>query len=75
MIRIIHYRSGCIGCNACVEADETRWKISRKDGKSVLLGGKRKKEVFIAIAGEEEYDACMKAALNCPARIIKMERI
>ncbi|MHB8402007.1 MAG: hypothetical protein ACYDCN_08335 [Bacteroidia bacterium] len=42
MIRITQQRAKCIGCNACVEAAFYRWRISRKDGKCTLIGGKEK---------------------------------
>ena len=32
MFRIIQQRAKCIGCNACVEAADYRWRISTKDG-------------------------------------------
>lgn len=75
MIRIIHYRAKCIGCNACVEAAAYRWRISRKDGKSVLLGAKEKKGIYIAKVEDEELQDNLSAAKNCPVKIIKVEKI
>jgi len=49
MIEIVQYRSKCIGCNACVEASATRWRMSRKDGKCTLVGGKNNKGIYIAV--------------------------
>ena len=46
MIRIVQQREKCIGCNACVEAADYRWRISRKDGKCTLVGGKEKKGFY-----------------------------
>ena len=43
MIRIIHQREKCIGCNYCVELAFDRWRMSKKDGKCTLIGGKNKK--------------------------------
>jgi ferredoxin len=43
MIRIIQQRIKCIGCNACVEAADYRWRISTKDGKCTLVGGVEKR--------------------------------
>jgi ferredoxin len=75
MIRILHLRSKCIGCNACVEADRYRWRISRKDGKCTLVNGKEKRGVFSFIAEEDEYESSIRAKNNCPAGIIRIERI
>ncbi len=74
-IRIIHYRQKCIGCNACIEAAEYRWRMSKKDGKSVLLGAKEKKGVYSVIVHEHEYEPNREAARNCPVNIIKVEKI
>ncbi len=75
MIRIIHYRAKCIGCNACVEAAPQRWRISRKDGKSVLVGAKEKKGIYVTKVPQHEFDENTAAAKNCPVHIIKVERI
>ncbi len=73
MVRISHWRKKCIGCNACVEAAPMRWRISRKDGKSVLVGGVEKKGVFLLKTEETHSDSL--ALKNCPVRIIRMERV
>ena len=75
MVRVIQYRSKCIGCNACVEAAFYRWRISRKDGKCTLVGGTEKKGVFLAMVGDDEYESNMIAARNCPVNIIKVEKV
>jgi ferredoxin len=74
-IRIIQYRQKCIGCNACVEAAEQRWRMSKKDGKSVLIGGKEKKGIYSVIVHINEYESNLEAAKNCPVNIIKVEKI
>ena len=75
MIRIFHSRKKCIGCNACVEADKNRWRMSRKDGKSTLIGGKNVKGIYRIEAENDEYRTIMKAANNCPVKIIKAEKL
>ncbi len=75
MIRIIQQRKKCIGCNACVEAFSSRWSMSRKDGKSVLIGGHKKKEIVSIIVGDDEYKENVKAATNCPVNIIKIIKL
>ena len=71
MISITYYRKKCIGCNGCVEADPGRWRVSQKDGKCTLIGGKAKKGVFSARVGEEELNSLKAASENCPVNIIK----
>jgi ferredoxin len=72
MIRIDHYRDKCIGCNACVEASFSRWRMSRKDGKSVLIGAARKKGCDSLTVGDEEKAENARASKNCPVRIIQI---
>lgn len=75
MVRIYHYRNKCIGCNACVEANKDRWRMSRKDGKSSLVGGKNIKGIYRTEVGNDESVSVMKAAKNCPVNIIKIEKL
>jgi len=75
MIRIFFQRNKCIGCNACVEANKTRWRVSRKDGKCNLIGAKEKRGgIFIADLENEEYEQNLKASENCAAKIITIEK-
>jgi ferredoxin len=71
MISITYFRNKCIGCNGCVEADPNRWRVSKKDGKSILIEGKERKGIFNAVVGDDEFDSVKSAADNCPAKIIK----
>lgn len=71
MISITYFRNKCIGCNGCVEADPNRWRVSKKDGKCNLVGGKEKKGIYTAQVGYEEIDTLEAASRNCPAKIIK----
>jgi ferredoxin len=74
VIRIIQYRSKCIGCNACVEAAPFRWRISKKDGRSTLIGGIEKKGIYSISTQDDELDANLLAAKNCPVNIIKIQQ-
>ncbi|MCB9224375.1 MAG: ferredoxin [Crocinitomicaceae bacterium] len=74
MVRIQYHREKCIGCNACVEAVHDRWRLSRKDGKSTLIGSVEKKGFFTAIVPDDEYEGHLQAEKNCPVRIIKIEQ-
>ncbi len=75
MIRIVHYRDNCIGCFGCVVADKNRWRISRRDGKSVLIDGEEKSGIFTTTVEDDEMKALMMAKNNCPVNIIKVEQI
>lgn len=72
MVKIIHYREQCIGCNVCVEHAPDYWEISAEDGKANLKQAKKKKEVYIRempIFDKEKNEAAAKA---CPVSIIKV---
>jgi ferredoxin len=71
MIRIIQQRDKCIGCNACVEAADYR-RISRKDGKCTLVGGKDKKGFYSVVVDDHGYDHNVLAKVNCPVNIIQI---
>ncbi|MCF8293242.1 MAG: ferredoxin [Chitinophagaceae bacterium] len=73
MIQITQQRAKCIGCNACVEAADYRWRVSRKDGKCTLVGGVEKRGFYIARVGDDELEDNMRAAQNCPVNIIRVE--
>lgn len=74
MIRIFHQRAKCIGCNACVEEAFFRWRISKKDGKCTLIGGRETRGgMFVAIVGDDELEENTKAAKSCPVSIIRIE--
>ncbi len=75
MIRIIQQRIKCIGCNACVEAADYRWRISTKDGKCTLVGGVEKRGFYSVVVNDYELEDNLKAAKNCPVNIIKIHEI
>lgn len=72
MITIIHQRAKCIGCNYCVELAPQRWRMSRKDGKSVLLGAVNKKGFWSVKVREDELESNQQAAKACPVNIIQV---
>ena len=72
MFQIIQYRAKCIGCNACVEAAEYRWRISKKDGKCTLVGGKEKKGIYTIKLNDFELEDNLLAMKNCPVNIIQI---
>lgn len=75
MIRITQYREKCIGCYTCAELAPFRWRMSKKDGKSTLLGAENKKGFFHFIAGRDELDINRKAAEACPSRVIQVTEL
>ena len=72
MVRIFQQRSRCIGCNACVEENKNRWRMSRKDGKCTLIGGVEKKGIFRIEVLQDEYISAKNAADKCPVKIIRV---
>ena len=75
MVIVTQIRERCIGCNYCVEIAPAYWRMSKKDGKSVLLGAKEKKGHFTIKTGDEDFDENQKAAKACPVNIIKVSQI
>ncbi len=75
MVIVTQIRERCIGCNYCVEIAPAYWRMSKKDGKSVLLGAKEKKGYFTIKTGDEDFDENQKAAQACPVNIIKVSQI
>ena len=75
MIRIIQQRDKCIGCNACVEAADFRWRISKKDGKCTLVNGIPKKGFYSVLVDDDELEDNLLAVRNCPVKIIQIIKI
>ncbi|MCU7551446.1 ferredoxin [Chitinophagaceae bacterium LB-8] len=69
---IIHQREKCIGCNYCVEIAPEQWRMSKKDGKSVLLGSVNKKGFWSLKISDIQAEANEKAALSCPVKVIQV---
>ena len=70
MPTVIQRRHKCIGCNYCVEIAPEFWRMSRKDGKSVLLGAEDKRGNFVLKISDTDFDLHKKAADVCPVKII-----
>lgn len=75
MIQILYHRAKCIGCNGCVEAAPDRWRVSKKDGRCNLIGGKEKKGIYKVNVHEDEYEANVLAEKNCPVRVIQVKQL
>lgn len=72
MLKMILYRRNCIGCGVCAEQQPSFWRMSKKDGKAILLNGTGKKDLFILkipIVMQIAFEAIASA---CPVKIIKI---
>jgi ferredoxin len=47
--------------------------VSTRDGRCSLVGGIEKKGIYQALVDDEEYEQNLKAAANCPMRIIRID--
>ena len=75
MIVITLQREKCIGCNYCFEVAPYRWRMSKKDGKAVLLGSKDKRGFHSIKVNDDEWDDNKIAAERCPVKIIQVKQI
>ena len=75
MIQVSQQRERCIGCNACVEAAPQRWRVSKKDGRCTLVGGKEKRGFYTINLPDFEKDENELAAKNCPVNIIWVKEL
>lgn len=75
LIQITQQRDKCIGCNYCVELAPERWRMSKKDGKSVLLEAKNKKGFHTVSVHEMELSENQAAADACPVKIIQIKKL
>jgi ferredoxin len=49
--------------------------MSKKDGKSVLLGSRERSGFHTAKVNDEEFESNKTAAKSCPVKIIKVTKI
>ncbi len=75
MIQITYQRGKCIGCNYCIELAPERWRMNKKDGRSLLLGAKNKKGFYIVKVDDTEYEANKASAKVCPMKIIRINKL
>jgi ferredoxin len=76
MVVVTLQRKKCIGCNYCVELAPEQFRMSKKDGKSVLLKStdKRGFHTYKSLV-DSIFDDCEKAAQACPVKIIKVKHL
>ncbi len=71
MVIVTLQRAKCIGCNYCVELAPGQFRMSKKDGKSVLLKSEDKKGFFTLKSPDNSiFNACEEAQKACPVKII-----
>ena len=75
MVIITHQRDKCIGCHYCVDLAYSQWRMSKKDGKSTLIGSEENRGFHTARVSDDEYEANVRAAESCPVKIIKVKKI
>lgn len=76
MVIITLQRDKCIGCNYCEEFASEFFRMSKKDGKSVLLKSVEKKGFYtLKTPIEDAFDPCETAAKACPVKIISVKKI
>ncbi|UVD87660.1 ferredoxin [Ornithobacterium rhinotracheale] len=74
MVIITLQRNKCIGCNYCAEFAPEYFRMSKKDGKSVLLKSKEKKGFHtFKTPIPDAFEPCEKAADACPVHIIDVK--
>ena len=75
MVIVTLQREKCIGCNYCAEFAPEYFRMSKKDGKSVLLRSTEKKGFYtIKTPIAEALEPCEKAAKACPVNIISVKQ-
>lgn len=72
--KIVHFRKDCIGCNSCVTIAPQTWMMDEKEGKAVLVGGKKKGDLYVGEVFDCDREANERAADACPMRIIQINK-
>ena len=76
MVVVTLQRKKCIGCNYCVEHAPAQFRMSKKDGKAVLLHAIEKKGFFtIKSTDNGILESNIKAMETCPVKIISTKLV
>jgi len=76
MVVVTQNRQKCIGCNYCVELAPEYWRMSKRDGKSVLLGAREMKgQHTLRLPDDTAFEANQAAARACPVHIIQVRQV
>lgn len=74
MLIVTLQRDKCIGCNYCAEIAPAAFRMSRRDGKSVLLQSKEKRGFHTLKSPDHSLlPQIAKAADACPVKIIHVK--
>lgn len=74
MLIISLQRAKCIGCNYCQELAPEQYRMSRKDGKAVLLHAKERNGFHtVKLHNDDFLEANFKVEEICPVKIIKVK--
>lgn len=72
MISISLQQKKCIGCNYCAEIAPELFRMSKKDGKSVLLHATQKGDYQNLKTNDFFREDALKCKEVCPVKIIKV---
>lgn len=75
MITVTLQRQKCIGCNYCQELCPDLFRMSKKDGKAVLLKATDKKGFASVRANELLFEAAVQSSKACPIHIISVREV
>ena len=74
MLIITLQRAKCIGCNYCQEIAPEHFRMSKKDGKAVLLHARERSGFHtVKLHDMSVLESNLKAEEACPAKIIKVK--
>jgi len=74
MVIVSLQRKKCIGCNYCVEVAPEQFRMSGKDGKTVLINSYERKGFHTLKEPDNQiFEQVKKAAELCPAKIISVK--
>ena len=74
MLIITLQRAKCIGCNYCQELAPGQYRMSKKDGKAVLLNARERNGFHTVRLYDDSFiEANFKAEEACPTKIIKVK--
>jgi len=69
-------RAKCIGCNFCHEVAPDQFRMSKKDGKAVLLNARDRNGFHtLKLTDETPYEQVLKTQESCPSKIIQVKLI
>ena len=74
MVIVTLQRDKCIGCNYCVEMAPAQFRMSKKDGKTVLIKSVNNKGFQTLKSPDHSIvENCELAEKACPVHIIKVK--